>query len=219
MIQRGRLVAWGAFVAAFSALSYASRFLVDESKDEMKDILYTYEAAIGGVVQYAIILAIILLIARGDQRSLLALRRPSSWPAALGLSFLVLVGVLVLAGLLEPFLRAGEEQGLLPEDWDPARADAFVANFIVVAGVAAIVEELTFRGLGYSLLEPLGRWQAILIVGVTFGLAHGLVVALPVLSAFGAGLAYLRSRTGSVYPGIILHGLFNALALTFAVAS
>ena len=43
-----------------------------------------------------------------------------------------------------------------------------------------------FRGLGYSLLEPFGRWAAIVVVGVVFGLAHGLIEALPSSSSSAA---------------------------------
>ena len=84
--------------------------------------------------------------------------------------------------------------------------------------VAPIVEELTFRGLGYSLLARYGRWTAIVTTGLAFGLAHGLVEAFPFLAAFGIGLAYLRSRVNSVVPGMFVHGLFNAVALTVAVS-
>ena len=79
------------------------------------------------------------------------------------------------------------------------------------------VEELTYRGLGYSLLEPYGRWPAIFIVGILFGLAHGLIVSLPVIVAFGCALAWIRSRTDSVYPGMLLHASFNLIALVAAV--
>ena len=58
----------------------------------------------------------------------------------------------------------------------------------------------------------------IALVGISFGVWHGLVEALPLLVAFGAGLAYLRYRVDSVYPGMIVHGLFNAVSLTIAVA-
>ena len=56
---------------------------------------------------------------------------------------------------------------------------------IVICTFIPFVEELTFRGLGYSLLERFGRWPAILAVGVLFGLAHGLVLSLPVIVVFG----------------------------------
>jgi membrane protease YdiL (CAAX protease family) len=58
---------------------------------------------------------------------------------------------------------------------------------------------------------------AILITGLAFGLGHGLVLGLPVLAFFGFTLAWLRWQTGSVYPGMVVHGIFNALALVLVV--
>ena len=66
---------------------------------------------------------------------------------------------------------------------------------MVIAGLAPVVEELTYRGLGFSLLRPYGMASAIIGVGLAFGLAHGLIEALPILSLFGIGLAWLRERT------------------------
>jgi membrane protease YdiL (CAAX protease family) len=45
------------------------------------------------------------------------------------------------------------------------------------------------------------------------------VQALLVLIPFGAALAYLRERTGSVLPGIVVHALFNAAAIAVSVSS
>ena len=81
-----------------------------------------------------------------------------------------------------------------------------------------MVEELTFRGLGFTLFRPFGLWQAILWVGVTFALAHGLLQAFPELLIFGCTLAWLRSRVDSVYPGMFVHSAFNGIALIAAVA-
>jgi sodium transport system permease protein len=214
VIERGRLVAWTAFVALFAALSYALNFTTENPKD----VLYTWAAAVSGLVQYAFILGVVLLISRGAARRLLALRRPRSWPAAIGLGIAVVFGAFVLGALLSPFVDPGREQGLLPESWEPARAAAFAANCVVVAVVAPIVEELLFRGLGFSLLAPLGARLAIPLVGLAFGLAHGLVEALPLLVAFGGALAYIRHRTGSVVPGMLVHALFNGIALAAAVS-
>jgi membrane protease YdiL (CAAX protease family) len=60
--------------------------------------------------------------------------------------------------------------------------------------------------------------SAIIGVGLAFGLAHGLIEALPILSLFGIGLAWLRERTDSVYPPILLHAVFNGFALAVSVA-
>jgi membrane protease YdiL (CAAX protease family) len=209
------LVLWTGFVLAFAALSYTFRFT--EGKPP-KNLLYKWSTVEGNLIQFAIIAAIVYAIAGlGQRRQLFALRAPRSWRRALGIGAGIVVGMIALTYALEPILHPGREQGVTPDTWQPNHAAAYVANGLVIAVVAPFVEELTFRGLGYSLLVRFGQWGAIVLVGVSFALAHGLVQAFPFLAAFGAGLAYLRSRVDSVYPGMIVHGLFNATALTVAV--
>jgi len=205
-------------VAAFATLSYTLRFT---SGKPPKDLLYKWSTAAGTLFQYALIAAIIYGIAglTHDRRGVFALRRPTSWRTAIKIGIGVGIGIFALSLLLTPLLEPGREQGLTPDTWQPEHAAAYIANGIVIVMVAPIVEELTFRGLGYSLLARYGRWTAIIGTGLAFGLAHGLVDAFPILAAFGFGLAYLRSRVDSVYPGMIVHGLFNAIALIVAVTS
>lgn len=210
------LAAWTAFVVAFASLSYAVRF--SEGKPDTR-LLYEWSTAANSLVQYAIIGLIVYGIAGlGNRRRLLALRRPTSWWVALRVGAAVGIGIALLTGFLGPVLHPGREQGITPDVWIPNHAAQYVVNGIVICIVAPFVEELAFRGLGYSLLVPYGRWTAIILVGIAFGAAHGLVEAFPFLAAFGAGLAYLRSRVDSVYPGMIVHGIFNAIALAVAVA-
>ena len=217
MSDRGRLYAWLAFVGAFAALNYGARFSGDQPD---RSVLYTYSAAVLGFVQLVLILGIMLLIARGQpKREYFAMRRPRSWPRSAGLAVLVLLAVFILAGILQPFLNPDREQGLVPERWRPEHATAFALNFAVVALAAPVVEELTFRGIGFRLLLPFGQITAIVLVGIFFALAHGLVEALPILAAFGSGLAFLRARTESVYPGMLVHAAFNSLVLALAVTT
>jgi uncharacterized protein len=208
---------WSGFVLAFATLSYSLRFT--EGKPP-KDLLYKWSTVVGNLIQFAIIAAIIYGIAglAGDRRRAFALRRPTSWRTAFGIALGIGVGMLVLSALLNPILNPGREQGVTPDTWQPKHLAAYVANGIVIAVAAPIVEELTFRGLGYSLLARYGRWTAIVGTGLAFAVAHGLVNAFPLLAAFGIGLAYLRSRVDSIYPGMIVHGLFNGTALIIAVA-
>ncbi len=211
-----RLVAWLAFVLALTALGYANRFLGEDPPD---DLAYRWESSIGAVVQYGIMLGILLLIARGlPLRATFGLRRPDSWPRALGLSALALIAIWIAGAALAPFLDANDEQGFVPDKWDSSRAGAFAAFFIAVTVVAPVVEELTYRGLGFSLLLPYGSWVAIVLTGVLFGASHGLLVALPVLTIFGLAVGWLRAKTDSVYPSMLLHGLFNGVALIVSVA-
>jgi membrane protease YdiL (CAAX protease family) len=211
------LVLWLAFVAAFAALSYGSRA---SSGRPDANVLYRWTTFESFLIQYGLIMLIVWGIAGlGNRHELFALRRPLSWKRAAGIGLTIVVGMAILSAILDPLLHPGREQGLTPKHWEGSHASQYIANAIAIAVIAPVVEELTFRGLGFSLLRPYGEWTAIVLVGVLFGLAHGLVQALPLLVVLGSGLAYLRSRVDSVYPGMIVHGLFNAAALLAAVLS
>jgi membrane protease YdiL (CAAX protease family) len=212
----GRLAAWLTFVAAYSAVAYAAYFA--GPREMPGEPLYRYETAITGAVVFVFLLGLALAIAGaggGPARRLLGLRRPSSWKLAAGLGLVVLLATYALAGILGGVLGLdpGAEQGLLPERWRPERAPQYAANFLLIVLFVPVVEEFLFRGVGYSLLRPFGRWFAIIASAITFAAAHGLVEAFPLLAAFAVGLALLRERSGSVYPCIVLHGLFNGIAM------
>ena len=212
---RTALVLWCVFVLAFAALSYASR--ASEGKPD-PNVLYQWSTFEGFVVQYALIALIIWGIASfGRRRELFAARRPFSWRRSARIGVGVVIGMAALTAILDPLLQPGQEQGLTPKHWEPSHATQYVANAAAIAIIAPIVEELTFRGLGFSLLRRYGEWTAIVVVGVLFGVAHGLIDGLPLLIALGSGLAYLRSRVDSVYPGMVVHGVFNGAALVLAV--
>jgi CAAX protease family protein len=211
----GRLAAWAILVLLLAVASYGARLADSKTPD---DILYRWSTVVGALIQYAIMLVIIVAIARGLKSPLLALVRPAAVWRAAKLAAIALGVILAATAALSPFLDAGDEQGLVPDNWDGSRAVPFLANTLVVVLVAPFVEELMFRGLGVSLLLPfVGPILAILVTGIAFGLAHGLVLGLPVLSIFGVALAWLRWKTGSVYPGMVVHGIFNAAALAAAI--
>jgi membrane protease YdiL (CAAX protease family) len=219
---RRRLVFWAVFVGLIAALNYAARFSGSSGTSRAShEEIYSYSTFAGGTIIYAVWLGIILLIAV-DRFDLLALRPPRSWGRGLALGAGVIVAILAwesITSLLPLPESPGQEQGITNVHWEPAHAGAFAANFALFAVIAPFVEELTFRGAGQSLLRFLGRTPSILLVGLVFGLAHGLVEALIVLVPFGIALAWLRDRTNSVYPGILVHGLFNGAALAYIIVS
>jgi membrane protease YdiL (CAAX protease family) len=208
--MRWRLFAWIAFGALICAVAYASRF-TEGTPD--RNALYKWTTAIGELFLFAIIIGVTLAIA-GSQRQLLALRRPYSWRRALAVAVPVFIVVFFVITAIDQALHGSREQGLVPNHWEPSHASAFAANFVVVALIAPFAEELLFRGLGFSLLLPrLGPWPTIVTIGIAFGLYHGLVEALPELALFGAALAWLRWKTGSVFPGMLAHATFNTVGL------
>jgi len=90
---------------------------------------------------------------------------------------------------------------------------------LVVASLGPLVEELLFRGVLLSAL--LQRWRvgwAVASSSLLFALAHlpGLQYqwfALPDLALLALALAWLRLRSGSIWPGIVAHGVNNLLAV------
>lgn len=220
LLPRGRLWGWVALVGVVALLNYATRFATEDDTDR-RNVLYEYPTAISGAVFYLILLTIVVFLARGlPAREVFALRRPDSWSSALVKMVVALIAVwaanVVFTFVLD--LRAGDEQGIVPEAWEPDRAGAFIANFIVIAFFGPVVEELTYRGFGYWAVRAVyGLLAAVLVTSVMFGLSHGLVAGLPALTVFGLAAAWLRRDTDSLYPSTLMHVFFNGAALLAAV--
>jgi membrane protease YdiL (CAAX protease family) len=214
-----RLAAWTALVTAIAGINYYARFADSSASSSSHDEIYSWSNFVGGVIVYAVWLLLVVGIA-ADRRDLLALRRPRSWGRGFAYAGGALAAILVtgaLVSLLPLPESPGHEQGLTPTQWEPRYAAAFTANLILFAAIAPFVEELMFRGLGQSLLQSFGRAPSILIVGIAFGVSHGLVEGLLVLVPFGIFLAIVRDRTDSVYPGMLVHGLWNGTVLLLSV--
>ena len=181
------------------------------------DDFFKYSTAIAAISVDAVLLLIVLVIARGlPLRETFALRAPNSWRRAFVIGLTTLVAAYAISFLEVALVTgAGREQGV-PEFWDPARVGAWSANLFAIAVFVPIFEESLCRGLGYALFEPLGAPMAVLITAVAFTLAHGVIIDIPVILATGIGLGYMRASTGSIYPCIALHGFFNGFGLVVA---
>ena len=90
--------------------------------------------------------------------------------------------------------------------WD-VRALSFVRHCIA----APVVEELVFRGIIQQLARPLGERQAVALQAVLFAVQHRGPAGMAYALVCGLVLGTLRSRTGSVWPGMFLHTLNNLL--------
>ena len=90
--------------------------------------------------------------------------------------------------------------------------------FILVGVIfAPFVEELFFRGFLFQGFRQKYGWVGgAFLSSIIFGLAHLDLVALIPTAILGFLLAYMYHRSNSVWPGIILHVLVNALGLCAA---
>jgi ABC-2 type transport system permease protein/sodium transport system permease protein len=88
-----------------------------------------------------------------------------------------------------------------------------VALFFL-ALVPAVCEELFFRGFVLNGLRgPLGKWAAVLIVAVAFGVHHHLVFRLIATSALGLLLGLLVVQFRSLWPAMLAHAMHNGISL------
>ncbi len=85
---------------------------------------------------------------------------------------------------------------------------------LVVAVQPAIFEELAFRGIMTSSLQPvLGSRETLFVVALLFAIIHLNPAGFIHLFVAGLALGYLRSFSGSLYPGMLLHFCHNGLAM------
>jgi membrane protease YdiL (CAAX protease family) len=101
----------------------------------------------------------------------------------------------------------------LAQDPTPVR---FLFVFLSAVIVAPVAEEILFRGVFCGALRPLGRPVAIGFSAVVFSLVHFSAVpwqVLPALGLLGLFLGLLYERTGSLWPCIVAHLVFNAMNL------
>ena len=88
---------------------------------------------------------------------------------------------------------------------------ATYATLLVSVLVAPICEEIFFRGFVFmGLLRAMPVWAAVLVSALLFAVAHVDVGSFAVLFFIGIALAFVRWRTRSLWPSVLLHLLNNA---------
>jgi membrane protease YdiL (CAAX protease family) len=110
-------------------------------------------------------------------------------------------------------------------------SDSALASVLIVISavlVAPILEEAIFRGFVQSVMvEAVGearRWSVVLVASLVFAMIHVNVStfenwqALPGLFVLGIVLGWLYERSGSLWPGIVLHMGFNTMNIAMALS-
>ena len=144
------------------------------------------------------------------------------------LGLLLVAGAIPVALLLEylnslmpmPYwvdnLNAASQQVLVALLAQPGTG-AFIANLLVIAILAALSEELFFRGTLQPLLHrAFGGHAAVWTTAVIFALVHMEFTAIIPRVFLGAVLGYLYLYTRSIWIPVLGHSLNNALAVVLA---
>lgn len=98
-------------------------------------------------------------------------------------------------------------------------AGAFVSYALTAAVVPAFVEELLFRGVIMSRLLRFGKYPAIFISAVLFGLMHQSPAQILYTTAAGILIGWAVVECGSVWVGIVIHLLNNFISVIYDITS
>jgi membrane protease YdiL (CAAX protease family) len=104
-----------------------------------------------------------------------------------------------------PFLRAGY---------------GWAGVILTICVQPAIIEELAFRGviLG-SLRRVLRTRDAVIVSALMFAILHLGILNFPYLVLMGLLLGYVRIRSGSLYPCMLMHFLHNLFVVLLEAAT
>lgn len=170
------------------------------------------------ISQLAILLPPLLILRRGgyEQKRVLALQNPSlmAWPATVILIFggwLIAIEIASLQNLVMPFPKEMLEKfnGLFAGLNQMPLASAL----FYIALLPGLCEELLCRGfLLHSFIPRFGKWGAVIVTGVAFGLLHMDPYRLVATTFLGILMGMIVIRTGSIYPAMLAHAANNALS-------
>jgi membrane protease YdiL (CAAX protease family) len=209
----------GFVVVSYFAIGAAQYALVPKDAD----IIYSPTAMLLTIALYGAIGAGVLWAARqtSDWKRALGLVAPASWPRAVGLALLTVIGALVVSALLEPILHAAREQGLAPDAGRPPGLSSLLGAVLACVALALVgpfVEEMLFRGLlTAAFRRRFGPFRTALLTAALFALAHVLPRVIPPVFVLGLALALVYERVGSTLPGVLVHCLYNGIAVTAAL--
>ena len=207
-----------AFVFLQGGNLFQAELTFEEADALMLEIMYAHQTEIL-LVSYALVLAVLWIMARRRKQSLASftgLSAPARFPllvlaaaAGLAAAFWATIAVNLIPwpeGLMESY----QQESAALTTTKP------IMDFLAVVIVGPLVEELLFRGIIYDALctvVPAGA--AVIFQGMLFGSVHGTLIWMAYALFMGCVLGYLRKRTNSLRPCILMHMVFNGSAYLF----
>ena len=148
-----------------------------------------------------------LMLDRARSRSDFLLAIPA------GVGFCVLANA--VSGYLITFLESLGLELSSPDLPLPDGLFGVTVAFFRVVVVAAMVEELSFRGVVMGHLRRYGDGFAIVMASLVFAMMHCNLIQAPFALIVGLALGYLSIRTGTLWTGILIHAVNNTVSLVF----
>jgi CAAX protease family protein len=168
-------------------------------------------AGMGVVAALAMVVAFEVLLAnrRRDVRPF-GIARPQHLWSTLGIGLAAFFPVLIIGFAISSAL--GLTGTTTPDEHRQSSGTKLAISFLVIV-VAPWLEEVTFRGLLFSSLAGrFGLLAGAAVSGLVWAALHLVAAVLIPFTMLGMLLAFLRRRSGSVIPGMLMHGSQNTVA-------
>lgn len=191
---------------------------MEQADAAMLEIMFAYQTEILLISGAVVLLGLWLMakLRKSAFGTFTGLAKPTSVP----------VLVLALAAGISMSFWATIAINMIP--WPEAMVESYVESsasltserpvidFLAVVLMAPLVEELLFRGVIYDAfctIVPAGA--AVVFQGMLFGSTHGTLLWILYSALIGCVLGYVRKRTDSLWPCIVMHSAFNGSSYLF----
>ena len=89
---------------------------------------------------------------------------------------------------------------------------SIVMQFVYVILLGPLAEELVYRGLILTLIKPFGKWLAVFVSALIFGLMHGNIPQMASSFASALVMGVVAVQCGSIIPTLVIHICNNLMA-------
>lgn len=186
---------------------YVSQLLM---KFQFNDIM---NLIVSEILFFAVPPFFLTLVRKYDIKKTFRLKAPRPLEALL---MFLISPMIVIAGTCSGFIALLAVKAIfgrvyLVGDISSYMSKGLLVSIFLVAVLPAFCEEFLFRGMIQRGMERLGVGWSIFLSGILFGLFHFDFQRLAAQTLIGFIAAYVVYRTGSIFNGMILHFMNNAL--------
>ncbi len=128
-----------------------------------------------------------------------------------GMACCVLANIIVsyIAAVIQKIVGHELYSGI---DIKPDSVSAVIMEFLGIAIIPAICEELAMRSFSLQLLAKYGKGFGVFAVSLVFGLLHGNIVQFIFAFLVGAVLGFVTVKTNNIVPAILIHAFNNGMS-------
>jgi CAAX protease family protein len=216
LMGMGILVAQGVLTFAYVIGNYGKELILDSvvlMETLLSDSMFiVLSLALQAIVGVGLILGFIAARKNATVKDYLALHK-ISWKTT-GLTLVITLVLLSVMSFTEQFFNLSDETDFIMD----AFLDSSFPILLVIAVVimAPLFEELFFRGFLYAgwSQSRLGVNATIVLTSVLWSVQHVQYSWYGILQIFVMGivLGWLRKKTGSIYPPLLMHAVWNMVA-------